>query len=441
MNSSSAPRAVTLPGGTAAPDAGPRAGLGRLLAPYRRMFAVPGARALLAANLPARLPSGMTSISAVVMISTVYGSYALAGAVTAVGLAATAIVGPWTGRLVDRYGQARVALPAAAAACLGSLALVWCVVRHAPAWTLFVAYVATATTPNVGGLTRSRWAHLLRGDPAALHTAYSWEQVVDETCFTLGPVLAVLLCTTVDPVAGTLTGALSTLLGVALICAQRRTQPPPATVAASRGRSPLRIPGIPVLLVTYLCAGVVFGAMEVSTVAFAGAEGHPSLAGAMVGAQALGSGTAGLLYGLRPGKGPTGRRFVRCVSAMAGLMTLPLLASAAGLPAVFACLPLAGAATAPVMVSGMRLLESRTPAGRLTEAMAYTVTCLLAGIGAGSAAGGRVVALLTPAGPLGAAYLVPAAAAGLAALVAGLGARRAGLTGRRGTDPVGPPTC
>ena len=72
--------------------------------PYRRLFALPGTRAFTLGNLVARLPMGMFSVSAVIMIAGTRGSYALAGAVTATGLAATAVVAPWTARLVDRYG-------------------------------------------------------------------------------------------------------------------------------------------------------------------------------------------------------------------------------------------------------------------------------------------------------------------------------------------------
>ncbi|MEV4044547.1 MFS transporter, partial [Streptomyces sp. NPDC049744] len=63
--------------------------------PYRRLLATPGARAFTTGNLIARLPMGMFSVSAVVMIAGTRGSYALAGAVTATGLAATALVAPW----------------------------------------------------------------------------------------------------------------------------------------------------------------------------------------------------------------------------------------------------------------------------------------------------------------------------------------------------------
>lgn len=236
--------------------------------PYRRLLATPGARAFTIGNLIARLPMGMFSVSAVIMIAGSRGSYALAGAVTATGLAATAVVAPWTARLVDRYGQARIAVPATAIATLGSLALLLCVHYGAPVWTLFAAYAATATTPNTGGMSRARWAHLHRGDPAALHTANSFEQAADELCFMLGPALAALLCAALFPEAGTLIGAILLMTGVLVFAAQRATEPPVAP--RTRAGSPLRTRGMPALLATFLATGAVFGAMEVVTIAYAG---------------------------------------------------------------------------------------------------------------------------------------------------------------------------
>ncbi|MFJ8671278.1 MFS transporter [Streptomyces sp. NPDC093589] len=383
---------------------------------YGRLFAVPGTRAFTAANLLARLPMGMLSISAVLMIAGSRGSYALAGAVTATGLAATALAGPWTARLIDRHGQARIAVPATVLAVLGSLALLLCVHYDAPAWTLFAAYAATATTPNTGGMSRARWAHLLRADPAALHTANSFEQAVDELCFLLGPVLATLLCTTLFPEAGTAVAAALLLTGVLLFAAQRRTEPPVAPrTPGSRNRSPLRIPRVPPLLATFLCTGAVFGSLEVVTIAFADGHGVRAAAGGMLALQAAGSCAAGLLYGLLPPARRVGARFPACVAAMAALMLLPLLAAATGSPAVLAAaLLLAGMATAPTMVTGVGLIQARTPPGQLNEGMTLAVTALLAGIAAGSAAGGWAAEHL--AGP-GTGYVIPAAAATLACAV------------------------
>ncbi|MFJ9061666.1 MFS transporter [Streptomyces sp. NPDC102409] len=381
--------------------------------PYLRLLATPGARAFTAGNLLARLPMGMFSVSAVIMIAGAHGSYALAGAVTATGLAATAVVAPWTARLVDRYGQARIAVPATAVAVTGSLALVLCVHHDAPVWTLFAAYAATATTPNTGGMSRARWAHLHQGDPAALHTANAFEQAADELCFMLGPVLAASLCGALFPEAGTLTGAILLMTGVLVFAAQRATEPPVAP--RTRAASPLRTPGVPALLAVFLATGAVFGAMEVVSIAHAG--------GAILALQAGGSCVAGLLYGsLRPAA-RVGRRLMLCLAGMTALMSLPLTAAATtgSLPVLAGCLLLAGAATAPTMVSGMTLIQRLTPRAQLNEGMTLAVTALLGGIAAGSAVGGWTV---EHSGTV-TGYAVPMCAAALALAVAAVGTRRA----------------
>ncbi|WP_412126226.1 MFS transporter [Streptomyces subrutilus] len=394
---------MAVTGGTlviAAPAPGRRA---RPHGPYRRLFALPGTRAFTAGNLLARLPMGMFGISAVMMIAGQRGSYALAGAVTATGVAATALVAPWTARLVDRYGQARIAVPAAAIAVLGSLSLVACVRSGAPAWTLFASYAATATTPNTGGMSRARWTHLLRGSPAAHHTAMSFEQAADELCFMLGPVLAALLCTAVFPEAGTLTAAVLLLTGILVFASQRATEPPPSAVPPRGSRSPLRALGP--LLLLFLALGAVFGSMEVTSIAHLDAYGLGAASGPVLALQAAGACAAGLVYGtLRP------RGLPLCLSAMAACMALPWAAAATGsLAALAGALLLAGMATAPTMVTAMSRVHALTPGGRLNEGMTLAVTAIMTGIAAGSATAGLAVDHLGTT----TAYLLPAAAAAL----------------------------
>ncbi|MEU0274919.1 MFS transporter [Streptomyces sp. NPDC006307] len=379
---------------------------------YARLFALPGTRAFTVGNLIARLPMGIFSVSAVIMIAGAYGSYALAGAVTATGLAATAVVAPFTARLVDRYGQARIAVPATLVAAVGQLTMMVCVHVHAPAWMLFAAYAATATMPNTGGMSRARWAHLYRDDPAAVHTANAFEQAADELCFMLGPVLAAFLCAALFPEAGTLTGTVLLVTGVLIFAAQRSTEPP-VTPRTGRARTPLRTPGMPALLAVFLATGAVFGSMEVVTLAFV--DG-PS-AGLVLALQAAGSCVAGLVYGSAAAPaGDVRRRLLGCLAAMTALMSLPLLAASgtSSLLALAGALLLAGMATAPTMVTGMTLVQRLTPAGQLNEGMTLAVTALLGGIAAGSATGGWTI---EHAGAT-TAYTVPIAAAGLALLLA-----------------------
>ncbi|MEU0410396.1 MFS transporter [Streptomyces griseorubiginosus] len=431
-------------------DFSPRRRRSRTPGPYRRLLATPGARAFTIGNLLARVPMGMFSVSAVVMIAGTRGSYALAGAVTAAGLGATAVVAPWIARLVDRYGQAKIAVPATLLAALGSLALLLCVRLGAPAWTLFVSYAATATTPNLGGMSRARWAHLLDGDEKALHVANSFEQAVDEACFMAGPVLAAFLCTTFFPEAGTLAGVGLLVTGALLFTAQRATEPPvrkrspseaPAKAISKTSskapsktpsKAPFRAPGIPPLLAVCLAMGAVFGSMEVVTLAFADAQGHRSAAGVVLALQAAGSCAAGLVYGVARGRGPAEDRYVWCITAMTALLTLPLLAAAltGSLLVLAAALLLAGMATAPTMVTGMTLVQRRTPPGRLNEGMTLAVTGLLGGIACGSAAGGWTVEHVSPV----AGYGVPVTAAAAALMIA-LVAHRVPGASRRRTDP------
>ncbi|MEU3464588.1 MFS transporter [Streptomyces sp. NPDC006733] len=381
---------------------------GRLGA-YRRIFAAPGAAAFTAGSLVSRVPMGMFGVSLIIMIATTRGSYALAGAVAAAGMAATAVLAPLIARLTDRYGQARVALPAAMWSFTACLALLLCVRYDAPSWTLFAAYAARSTSPNTGGMSRARWAHLYRDDPAARHVANSFEQVADELCYLLGPVLAAFLCTALFPEAGMLAANVLLLVGVLLFVAQRGTEPPAAGRPATRSGSLLRISGLPALLAVFCCTGVIFGALEVTTIAFADARGHASASGAVLALQAAGSGAAGLLYGLLRPTGPATARFAATVAAMAALMTLPLLAR--DLPTLACCLFLAGCATAPTMVNGMTLVQNLAPPHRLNEAMTLAVTGILAGISAGAALAGTVAERFPP----GTGFWLPAAAGALAA--------------------------
>ncbi|MER7849665.1 MFS transporter [Kitasatospora sp. NPDC096077] len=405
---------------------------------YRRLFAAPGAAAFTLAGLLGRLALSMNGVSLVVLLAERRGSYALAGTVSAAGLVTGAIGMPLLGRLVDRYGQARVAVPAALYNAVPLAALLLCVRLGAPDWTLYLCWAAAAAAPNLGGMARARWAHLHRDDPAARHLANSLEQALDELCFMAGPVLAMLLCTGLAPEAGLLTaGALGTT-GALLFAAQRRTEPPlagrllaepPSAGRSSDGRSPdggkhgspLRVPGLRVLALTFLATGMVFGANEVTTVAYAEALGHRAAAGPLLALVAAGSCVAGLLFGLLTPRRAPATRFLLGAAAMAGVLLLPLAAGlgGAGLALLGAVLFAAGTATAPTMVTGMTLVQELLPQRQFNEGMAVAVSGIVVGISAGSALAGTLAEHTPP----GTGYVLPAGAAALALLIA--------LTGRR----------
>ncbi|MFE9427137.1 MFS transporter [Kitasatospora sp. NPDC006697] len=380
---------------------------------YRRAFAPRGALAFTLFGLLGRLGYAMQGVSVLTAVVARRHSYALAGTVSAAGLLGVAVALPLLGRLVDRYGQYRVALPSALGSTLPQLALVLLIHAQAPAWALAAAAFAAATSPNLGGMARARWAVLHRADPAALHSANALEQALDELCFTAGPVLGMLLCAA-WPEAGLLTISALTTVGGIGFALQRATEPPvhPAGRADRPGGR-----GVPTLLAVFFGTGLLFGSMEISTLAWAGGHGHRSAAGLLLGLQAAGSCAAGLLLGLRAVRGGGAvRRLLLGLAAMAALLLLPLTAAGldAGLGGFAVAMLLAGTGTAPTMVSGMTLLTRLLPPGALNAGLAAAVSAIVTGSSAGSALGGLLIQHTGPA----AGFALPAGAAVLALLLA-----------------------
>ncbi|MFF1956522.1 MFS transporter [Streptomyces sp. NPDC058220] len=403
---------------------------------YHAIFAAPGTRGFSTAGLIGRMPLAMMGIGIVTMISQLTGRYGLAGALTATLAMSAAVLGPQISRLVDRHGQGRVLRPATLIAVAAVAGLLICAQRGAPDWTLFVFAAGAGCVPSVGSLVRARWAAIYRGSPRELHTAYSWESIVDEVCFIFGPIISIGLSTAWFPAAGPLLAAVLLVVGVLWLTAQRATEPVPRPRDEHTGGSALRSPGLRVLVLTFVATGAIFGAVDVVTVAFAEEEGHKAAASLVLAVYALGSCLAGVVFGLLHLQGPAPRRWLVGVCAMA-LSMIPLQL-AGNLPLLAAALFVAGLSVAPTMVTTMALVEAHVPRTKLTEGMTWTSTGLAVGVALGSSAAGWVV----DAAGAEAAYVVPVAAGAAAAVVALLGYRRlrepVPIRGGRGADDQEP---
>ncbi|MFD7080724.1 MFS transporter [Streptomyces sp. NPDC059918] len=386
-----------------------------MLAPYRRLFSAKGSVGFTSTGFLARLALSMSGVGTVVMVAAIRDSYALAGAVGGASLATTLLTVPLLGRLVDRYGQSRVAVPAAVWSALMSAALVACLSLDAPTWTLFATSILSATAPNVGGMARARWTEIYDGDADSMHVANSFEQVLDELCFILGPLLAVALATGVAPEAGRIAPLVLTLVGTILFSAQRSTEPPVQPADPSTTRSPLRNRGLQVMMLVFLFTGSLFGSLEMATVAFTESLGHGSSAGLVLSLQAIGSAVSGMLFGMLTLRGTSTGRFLAGVGGMALLM-LPLNL-AVGMWSLVPLMFIAGMATSPTMITGMGLVMELIPRSQINEGMTLAVTSLLGGIALGSTVAGWSVERFGA----DSAYVLPSSAALLALLVGAAG--------------------
>ncbi|MFB7505475.1 MFS transporter [Streptomyces broussonetiae] len=385
--------------------------------PYRALFAAPGTKAFSAAGLLGRMPLSMMGIGVVTMISQLTGRYGLAGALSATIALSAAAIGPQISRLVDQYGQRRVLRPATLVALAAAAGLLLAAHGGWPDWVLFACAAGIGSVPSLGAMIRARWAALYRGTPK-LHTAYSFESVVDEICFIFGPIISIGLSTAWFPEAGPLLAACFLAAGVFWLTTQRATEPEPHPREHHGGGSALRSAGLQVLVATFVATGAIFGAVDVVTVAFADERGHKGAASLVLALYAAGSCAAGVVFGLLRFAGAPERRWLLGVAGMAVSM-IPLLL-VGNLPLLAVALFVAGLSIAPTMITTMSLIEEHVPRAKLTEGMTWVSTGLAVGVALGSSAAGWVI----DAAGARAGYGVPAVSGTVAVAVGFLGYRR-----------------
>lgn len=337
-----------------------------------------------------RMSIAMFGIGIVLLLSAVTGSYALAGAVAATFALAQAFCSPLLGRAVDRLGQRRVVVPLVGVHAGALLLLLAAAETDAPSWTFFAtAALSGAALPSVGSLVRARWSHLL-GGTGTLQPAYALESVADEVVFVVGPVLVTFLATGVTRTAGLLAAVVLTVTGSLVLAAHRRSEPPSDTGAGGVARAwGVHARGVTAVALVFGAAGSLFGAVEVTVVAFADTVGSRSDAGWVLALLAGGSMLSGLAYGLRTWRTPLGRRFaVGAVALALGTASLPF-ASSVGVLAVEVFVT--GLAISPTLIPGFALVERHAPPGGLTEALSWVNTALGVGLAVGSSLAGRAV--------------------------------------------------
>ncbi|MGW7524549.1 MFS transporter [Streptomyces sp. NPDC054783] len=385
--------------------------------PYRALFTEPGTKAFSAAGFLGRMPLSMMGIGVVTMVSQLTGRYRLAGALSATIALSAAVIGPQISRLVDQHGQRRVLRPATLVALTAAAGLLLAAHAKWPDWLLFVCAAGIGSVPSLGAMIRARWAALYRGT-GKLHTAYSFESVVDEICFIFGPIISIGLSTAWFPEAGPLLAACFLAAGVFWLTAQRATEPEPHPRESHGGGTALRSPGLQVLVATFVATGAIFGSVDVVTVAFADERGHKGAASVVLALYAAGSCAAGVVFGLLRFTGAPERRWLLGVAAMAVSM-IPLLL-VGNLPLLAVALFVAGLSIAPTMITTMSLIEEHVPRARLTEGMTWVSTGLAVGVALGSSVAGSVI---DTAGAR-AGYGVPAVSGAVAVAVGFLGYRR-----------------
>lgn len=360
----------------------------------------------------ARLPLTMAPLALLLLTQQQTGSYHRAGLVCGAYAIAVAAAAPVLGRLIDRYGQSRVLLPAGlthAAAMVAAAAIA----SSGPFYLLLLtAAVAGASLPPVTACMRVLWTRLLP-EESARQAGFAIDGVIVEVAELSGPLFVSLLLVIGRPATAVATAGL--LMGLAAV-AFRSSRASRAVTATGVHRSPwgaLAVQGVRRLLVVVACSTATIGAVEVAITAYARHHGGMSSSGLYIGVISVGGIVAGLTFG---GAGRLGRRHPVTVLAA---MLLTSAAAAASLAewsapvAVVASLFLFGSAVAIGVIIQLATMSIVVSDDIRTEAFTWGATANFVGLGLGTAVSGWMI----DRHGLDAAFLVAAVPTVLAALL------------------------
>jgi MFS family permease len=382
------------------------------------ILSTPGARALLASSIVARLPLAMFSIALLVHARHASGSFATAGVVGAAYAMASAASAPLLGGLVDRHGQTAALLAGATLTALALTAEGLLPSGAPPLVLVALAAAAGLTMPPLEACVRALLPEIV-GDPQRLPALFAFESTVLELTFVAGPPLALGLGALWSTGAALCVSGLVMLGGTLLFAAQpasRRWRP---HVPSRRGRGgALRAPAMQTLVLVELGTGGAFGATEVGVTAVTHAHTGAAAAGLLLGLWGFGSLVGGGLATRLGGAAQTARGLTWLLTALA-LTHGALVVTIHSVMAIGAVILFAGATIAPTASSVYAMVDRAAPAGTSTEAFSWLVTAGLTGSALGAAAAGW---LAQSSGATG-AFAFVGVAGGLAVAAAALRSR------------------
>lgn len=373
------------------------------MAGYRDLLRTPGVGRIIAAQLTARFPNGMTSLAVLLHVEHVTGSYGAAGLVLAATSVGQAVAGPVTSRWMGRWGMRRV-LTLTLAVCALSIAALGLIELPVPGY-MALGLLAGLSTPPVQAAVRTIYPKMVTS--RQLTPLFSLDASLQEIIWIVAPVVITFVATQVGTVPALM------LIVVILIAGGAWFILSPEVGRVRIPRSRRRIGKVlakpPVLLATitgFLLIGAC-SAVEAGVVANFG-HGGPE-AGIVLAIFSIGSLAGGLSFGHIPiGRWAMARR----LAIVTGGLVLSLFALDVWW--LSGTLLLAGVGIAPALAVIFAITSASVRFSETAEAYGWIGTGQLIGAAAGSAVAGFLIDGIGPQG----AYTAAVAFAAVGTLVA-----------------------
>ncbi len=365
-----------------------------------------------------RLYAYMMNIGVVSMLTLAGYSFLMAGFVSSAIAFVLFLIAPRIGKLIDDYGQSRV-IPAACAISIVGLAIMLVNVSlKGPEWLFFVAAILMGFLPNPQALVRARWTYLIRGgklgpDAPNMHAVFSYEGVLDDVGFMMGPPIAIVLASSITPIAGVLMGGICYVIGCVMLTLAKSSEPEPGWQAvgdehdeshelakhtgateentfAGKKKTIFRTSAlVRVLFVLMFLAGTLLAVLDTSSVAFAEELGNPSIASIGMAFSAIVSIAVGFFFGsIHIRIAPYKQLLLFAILLGLSFATIAFINSAISFIIIASAISLF---FAPFFITANAACERAVAGNRLTEAITWINAGQICGVAVGPSVAGIVI--------------------------------------------------
>lgn len=373
------------------------------MAGYRDLLRTPGVGRIIAAQLTARFPNGMTSLAILLHIEFVTDSYGAAGLVLAAASIGQAIAGPVTSRWMGRWGM-RPVITATMVVCALSITAIALLALPVPGY-MALGLVSGLSTPPIQSAARTIYPKLVTAKQ--LTPLFSLDASLQEIIWIIAPVVITLVATQVGTVPALLLIVVILLGG----CTWFVLSPEVGRVRIPRSRRSIGkvLTKAPVLLATVV-GFLLIGACSAVEAGVVATFDHGGLeAGIVLALFSVGSLAGGLSFGHIPiGPWAMARRLA--------IVTVGLALTIVSLDVFWlgGTLVLAGIGIAPALAVLFAMTSASVKFSDTAEAFGWVGTGQLIGAAAGSAIAGFLIDATDARG----AYIVATAFAVAGLLVA-----------------------
>ncbi len=335
---------------------------------------------MIAAQLTARFPSGMTSLAILLHVEQQSGSYAAAGLVLAATSVGQAVAGPVTSRWMGAWGMRRVLTLTAAICTLAILSLAMLPLNLGG--HMAFGLLAGLSTPPIQSAVRTIYPKLVNS--SQLTPLFSLDASLQEIIWVIAPVVITFTSTQVGTTEGLMLVAIILVLG----CSWFILSPEVGRVRIPRSRRAFgRVLMRPPVMLATVLGFLLIGACSAVEVGVVATFDHGSIeSGVVLGIMAAGSLIGGLSFGHIPiGPWALARRMVLVTIGLS--LTLVLL-NAYWLAAM---LFIAGLGIAPALAVLFAITTASVKFSETAEAFGWAGTGQLIGAAAGSAIAGFLI--------------------------------------------------